>query len=74
MFHLFIEEILGLKTENANSSKLEAYKKAVDLLLNIRLEAKKNKNWELSDKIRSELTALGFEIRDTKDGFEWKLN
>jgi len=74
VFHLFIEEILGLKTENADSSKLEAYKKAVDLLLNIRLEAKKNKNWELSDKIRSELTALGFEIRDTKDGFEWKLN
>lgn len=74
VFHLFIEEILGLRKEDTDSSKLEAYKKAVDLLLNIRLEAKKNKNWELSDKIRSELTALGFEIRDTKDGFEWKLN
>lgn len=74
VFHLFIEKILGLRKEDVDSSKLEAYKKAVDLLLNIRLEAKKNKNWELSDKIRSELTALGFEIRDTKDGFEWKLN
>ena len=46
---------------------------AIDLLLNIRLEAKKNKDWATSDKIRNELTAIGFEIKDTKDGFEWKI-
>ena len=27
-----------------------------------------------SDEIRNTLTALGFEIKDTKDGFEWRLN
>ena len=48
-------------------------KKAIDLLLNIRLQAKQNKDWATSDKIRNELTALGFEIKDTKDGFEWKI-
>ena len=51
----------------------QAYKKAIDLLLNMRLEAKLNKDWATSDKIRNELTALGFEIKDTKDGFEWKI-
>jgi cysteinyl-tRNA synthetase len=45
----------------------------VDLLLNIRLEAKVQKNWALADKIRDELTKLGFEIKDKKDGFEWEL-
>ena len=73
VFNLFIEEILGLQTTETVSEVLDAYKKAVDLLLNIRLEAKKNKDWSTSDKIRNELTALGFEIKDTKEGFEWKI-
>jgi len=73
VFHLFVEDILGLVSENETSTGNEAYKKAIDLLLNIRLDAKKNKDWATSDKIRNELTAIGFEIKDTKDGFEWKI-
>ena len=73
VFGLFIENVLGLKTQNEANESSEAYHKAIDLLLNIRLEAKKNKDWATSDKIRNELTALGFEIKDTKDGFEWKI-
>jgi len=69
----FIEDVLGLKSETEASAGNEAFKKAIDLLLNMRLEAKQNKDWATSDKIRNELTALGFEIKDTKDGFEWKI-
>ena len=72
VFKLFIEDILGLLTESGSGSN-EAYKKAIDLLLEMRLEAKRNKDWATSDKIRNELTALGFAIKDTKDGFEWSL-
>lgn len=71
---VFTEDLLGLKMEAESDNKnLHAYQKAVDLLLNIRLEAKKNKDWATSDKIRNELTALGFSVKDTKDGFEWNL-
>lgn len=73
VFKLYLENLLGLQSESASANGTEAYQKAVDLLLNIRLEAKKNKDWATSDKIRNELTAMGFEIKDTKDGFEWKL-
>jgi len=73
VFKVFIEDVLGLKSEVATSGGSEAYKGAVDLLLNMRLAAKQNKDWAISDKIRNELTALGFEIKDTKDGFEWKI-
>jgi len=73
VFSLFVEDILGLKQENDGSAGNDAYKKAIDMLLNMRLEAKRNKDWATSDKIRNELTALGFEIKDTKDGFEWKI-
>ena len=73
VFKLFIEDILGLQSTETATQGIEAYRKAVDLLLNIRLEAKKNKDWATSDKIRNELTSYGFEIKDTKDGFEWKV-
>lgn len=73
VFKLYLEDLLGLSEQTEGTAGTEAFQKAVDLLLNIRLEAKKNKDWATSDKIRNELTALGFEIKDTKDGFEWKL-
>ena len=70
----FVVDILGLKMESATTDgNQDAYKGAIDLLLNIRLEAKKNKDWATSDKIRNELMALGFTIKDTKDSFEWSL-
>jgi len=74
VFELFIVEVLGLGMEEKSSqSANEGYKGAIDLLLNMRMEAKANKDWATSDKIRNELTALGFEIKDTKEGFEWKM-
>ena len=68
-------DILGLQldgTQEGNAGQ-EAYKGAVDMLMNMRLEAKRNKDWATSDKIRNALTELGFTIKDTKDGFEWSL-
>jgi cysteinyl-tRNA synthetase len=73
IFQIFAVDLLGLQLHVSENSGIDAYKKAIDLLLNIRLEAKKNKDWATSDKIRNELSALGFEIKDTKDGFEWKI-
>jgi cysteinyl-tRNA synthetase len=71
---LFVEDILGLKTQLSDvDSSTEAYKKAIDLLLDIRLEAKSNKDWTTADKIRNQLESFGFDVKDTKDGFEWKL-
>ena len=68
-------DILGLQLDGAQDAGagMDAYKGAIDMLLNMRLEAKRNKDWATSDKIRNELTALGFTIKDTKDGFEWSL-
>ena len=75
VFHLFMYEVLGLKEESANNeAREEAYGKVVDMLLEQRMKAKANKDWATSDKIRDELAALGFEVKDTKDGFTWRLN
>ncbi len=75
VFRTVMFDILGLCVETGSSSNREdAYGKAVDLLLQIRSQAKANKDWATSDKIRNELQALGFEVKDTKDGATWKLN
>ena len=71
----FAMDILGLQLDGAQDAGagMDAYKGAIDMLLNMRLEAKRNKDWATSDKIRNALTELGFTIKDTKDGFEWSL-
>ena len=74
VFNLFLFDILGLTPEMQEAAtNTEAYGKAIDMLLELRQQAKTNKDWAMSDKIRNELTALGFEIKDTKEGAEWKL-
>lgn len=75
LFDLFLFNILGIKdeTKGGNSNDYASFSKAVDLLLDIRAKAKANKDWATSDQIRDELAKAGFEIKDGKDGAEWKL-
>lgn len=72
VFEIFLFDILGMMSRQKENSK--AFEGAVELLLKMRAEAKSNKDWATSDKIRDELTRLGFEIKDGKNGTEWKLN
>ncbi len=76
VFHTFAFDILGLAEESGTSNKAreEAFGAVVDMLLEQRQQAKAEKNWALSDKIRDQLAALGFEVKDTKEGFAWTLN
>jgi len=46
----------------------------IELLLQIREDARKTKNYALSDKIRSGLAQLGVTVSDTKDGPTWKID
>ena len=73
-FRIFLFDIMGIREEVGVSEEgNEAYHKAVDLLLDVRKEAKARKDWTTSDYIRDRLSEIGFEIKDTKEGVEWKL-
>jgi cysteinyl-tRNA synthetase len=75
VFHLFMFDIMGLREDVGSSDDREkAYGQVVDMLLEQRQKAKVNKDWATSDMIRNKLSELGFVVKDTKDGFEWKLN
>jgi cysteinyl-tRNA synthetase len=73
-FHSMVFDILGLKSEQtAGSNQNEILTGAIELLISIRKEAKANKDWATSDKIRNELNTIGIELKDNKDGVEWKV-
>jgi cysteinyl-tRNA synthetase len=72
LFDEFAFNVMGLVAEESLSNN-QILSDVIELTLNERLEAKKRKDFEASDRIRNKLTDLGVEIKDTKDGFEWKL-
>ncbi|NLA62476.1 MAG: cysteine--tRNA ligase [Bacteroidales bacterium] len=74
LFNTFLFELLGIEDNSAlKDTSYEAFEKAVNMLLEMRQEAKRNKDWAKSDKIRDDLTKAGFVIKDTATGFEWSL-
>jgi cysteinyl-tRNA synthetase len=63
---LFIENILGLKIDNgANHQQLTG---VIELLIEIRKDAKSRKDFATSDKIRNQLAGMGIQLKDEKDG------
>jgi cysteinyl-tRNA synthetase len=66
LFKTYLEDIFGL---TANDASKQAHLQGVmNLLIDIRQQAKTNKDYATSDKIRNQLTALGISIKDEKDG------
>ncbi len=78
LFKIFLVDILGVRTDivgagEGDATALKPFEDAVDLLLEMRAKAKADKDWATSDLIRNRLAEIGFDVKDTKDGFEWSL-
>lgn len=74
--HRFVDDVLGLWPEEqpkevASNDKTE---QLAHLLINLRSEARSNKNFELADVIRDRLSEMGIELMDNPDGTEFKIN
>ena len=65
-------DVLGLETiEESNNDKLD---QTLQVLIDLRNQARKAKNWELSDQIRDQLLEKGIELKDGRDGTSYVLN
>ncbi|MBR4995198.1 MAG: cysteine--tRNA ligase [Alistipes sp.] len=73
--NLYVFDILGLRNEKQEGAAggSDMLGKVVDMILAVRQDAKANKDWATSDKIRNELTAIGIRVKDRKDGVDWEL-
>ncbi len=74
-FNCFVNDILGLNSEeNSNSgSQNDVLNGLMNLIIDIRQNAKNNKDWTTADSIRNKLNELKIVIKDTKEGAEWDI-
>lgn len=68
LMHTFVLDVLGLKDEQADNDDLP---KVLNLIVELRNEAKASKDYATSDKIREGLSKVGFQLKDSKDGTLW---
>lgn len=71
---IIIENILGLVVpEQAGGASTQTVDQLMQLILELRADAKTEKNWSVADKIRDNLSAAGITVKDTKEGAEYEL-
>ncbi|HCP92721.1 MAG TPA: cysteine--tRNA ligase [Bacteroidetes bacterium] len=72
LFNDFVFDILGLKEENeVNTDKIDGL---MNMILDVRTDAKAKKDFTTSDLIRDKLKEIGFEIKDGKEGTSYTIN
>ena len=70
-------QVLGIydtDLQNSDDDNVEQRDELINLLLEIRQDARNRKDWDTSDKIRDRLKALNVEIQDTPQGATWKFS
>jgi cysteinyl-tRNA synthetase len=72
-FRLFYYEVLGITPEAQSNQGAEVTNQLMDLILEVRQDAKTNKNWGVADMIRNKLTEAGIVVKDTKEGAIWEI-
>ena len=74
IIYSFTFDVLALenkKVDNDDSDKLNG---VVEILIGLRKQARENKDWALSDKIRDELIEIGIQLKDGKEGTNFTVN
>lgn len=72
-YNYIMTELLGLEKASAESNDSKALEGAMELIIAMRLQARADKNWALSDEIRDHLASSGIQIKDRKDGTDWSI-
>lgn len=68
LIRTFVFDVLGLKEEQSEG---DDFGKLMEAILKLRHEAKQNKDFTTSDRIREELSQIGIQLKDSKDGTLW---
>lgn len=73
-FNTFLVEIMGLSSDTREGSRMQTLVQGLmDLILDMRQQARQQKNWEASDRIRKQLDQLNIAVKDAKEGASWEI-
>ena len=70
----FVFKVLGLEINNGSDSTSDKLDSAISLLIELRNEARLNKNYALSDKIRDDLSVGGITLNDSDNETTYSIN
>ena len=70
-FQSFFFDILGLRNEDGNNDNSKLSQSLMEVILGLRGEAKANKDFATSDKLRDALANIHIKINDSKEGTSW---
>lgn len=76
LYNDFLFEILGLKPDtitDSSSNNSDLTNSLMQIIINMRQDAKLRKDWAVADKIRNDLKEAGIILADTKDGVTWSV-
>lgn len=71
--HGFVFDVLGLEDEKVSDSTTDKLEGTITMLIEMRKQARENKNFALSDAIRDQLIALGIQLKDGKEGTTFSI-
>jgi cysteinyl-tRNA synthetase len=69
----FTFDVLGLKSLEQKADNSNSVEGLMKLIIELRQEARNNKDWGTADKIRDGLAAAGITVKDGKDGVSWEV-
>ena len=74
LYHSWVLSVLGLKAPSGTEQTNELAGDLIEMILQLRNDAKSNRDFETADRIRNGLTKLGITVKDRKDGADWEIN
>lgn len=72
-FDIFLNDIFGLKNDMESGDNNELVEGLMDLIIEIRQQARANKDWATSDQVRDKMNELNIALKDGADGTSWSL-
>ena len=74
LYQNYVHKILGLTMPESSGSDDRITARLMEMILELRSEAKAQRDFKTADRIRENLTQLGITIKDRKDGADWEIN
>ena len=72
IFDVFLFEVMGIKSEMSSNNQ-EFLDGLMQMIIDVRLQARANKDFATSDKVRDTLAKLNIQLKDSKEGTTWEI-
>lgn len=73
LYSTLVHDVLGLLPDREQSNDDGLVDQLMNTILELRQQAKENKDWPTADKIRESLTAMNIVVKDGKEGANWEI-